>query len=242
MSRSRALLTLVVTTGLAIALHELRRRVAAPPVWSPHELAPWIERHGAATLAVALARVAALSVAVYLVVISATAVTFDVLRWGPSWPARLTPKLLRGMVGLGIAGTLSVPSLAAAGANDVPVLVQVATAPTSSTTPPAPTLVRVGPTAAPAPSTTTAPPPVAASSSSERPPRDRVTTWQVRPGDHFWSIAEATLTAHGIDAADDATIARYWRVLVDANRDRLVVAGNADLIMPGQQLVLPPVP
>jgi nucleoid-associated protein YgaU len=45
------------------------------------------------------------------------------------------------------------------------------------------------------------------------------------------------------DATDDErVVARYWRSLVDANRDRLVVAGDPDLIFPGQQLVLPPVP
>ena len=37
----------------------------------------------------------------------------------------------------------------------------------------------------------------------------------------------------------DAEITRYWRTLVEANRDRLVVPGNPDLVLPGQELALP---
>jgi nucleoid-associated protein YgaU len=35
-------------------------------------------------------------------------------------------------------------------------------------------------------------------------------------------------------------VGRYWRRLIDANRDRLVDPGNPDLLLPGQELVLPP--
>jgi nucleoid-associated protein YgaU len=35
-------------------------------------------------------------------------------------------------------------------------------------------------------------------------------------------------------------VAAYWLVLIEANRDRLVVADNPDLLYPGQVLVLPP--
>jgi nucleoid-associated protein YgaU len=34
-------------------------------------------------------------------------------------------------------------------------------------------------------------------------------------------------------------VARYWRRLVEANRDRLVDPGNPDLLRPGQTLTLP---
>jgi hypothetical protein len=36
------------------------------------------------------------------------------------------------------------------------------------------------------------------------------------------------------------TVTRYWRALVDANRAHLVDPGNPDLLVPGQQLALPP--
>ncbi len=72
---------------------------------------------------------------------------------------------------------------------------------------------------------------------------ERDSIWIVRPGDHFWSIAEETLAdAWGRTALSDAEIATYWRELVDANRDRLVEPGNPDLIWPDQEFVLPPVP
>jgi nucleoid-associated protein YgaU len=74
-------------------------------------------------------------------------------------------------------------------------------------------------------------------------------TWVVEPGDSFWSIAAEVLgdEALGDEALGDAgaeplterAIARYWRVLIDANRDRLVT-GDPDLLYPGQELLLPP--
>jgi hypothetical protein len=236
MNRSRAIATLLVSVGLVVMLHDLRHRVAAPPSWTPHDLAPWIERHGAATTAVSLVRILALAVAAYLAVVSAAALALGLLRVGPSWPAKFVPTLLRGAVGFGVAGALSVGPVAAANAGDVPVLVRVDTAPSTTDGSPPPTLVQVGPaaTSAPAPSPVTTPP-----STVPDVPADAPQIWQVRPGDHFWAIAERTLAAHGIDTTDDAAVARYWRVLVDANRDRLVVPGNPDLIVAGQQLVVP---
>lgn len=66
-------------------------------------------------------------------------------------------------------------------------------------------------------------------------------TWTVRRGDHLWGIAARVLAdAHG-HAVDDQAVVPYWRRLVAANRDRLVDAGNPDLILPRQVLVLPPI-
>lgn len=68
-------------------------------------------------------------------------------------------------------------------------------------------------------------------------------TWRVEQGESFWSIAHETMQDHGEpgDELDDETIAAYWRVLIDANVDRLIEPGNPDLIMPGQEFVLPPI-
>lgn len=60
----------------------------------------------------------------------------------------------------------------------------------------------------------------------------------MRPGDHFWAIADAVVREHAPEATE-AEVARYWRTLIDANRDRLVVPGNADLVLPGQVLTVP---
>jgi nucleoid-associated protein YgaU len=65
--------------------------------------------------------------------------------------------------------------------------------------------------------------------------------WEVAGGDHFWAIAEETLTAaYGRPVTDDE-ITPYWREIIDANRDRLVTA-DPDLVHPGQtfDVALPP--
>jgi hypothetical protein len=59
-------------------------------------------------------------------------------------------------------------------------------------------------------------------------------------GESFWSIAESRLVRAG-QPTDDATVAAYWRCLVGANLDRLVVEGEPDLILPGQELIVPPI-
>ncbi len=63
----------------------------------------------------------------------------------------------------------------------------------------------------------------------------------VVPGESFWSIAQARLLRRG-RAADDREVAAYWCELIAANEDRLVVAGDPDLLLPGQHLVLPQLP
>lgn len=64
----------------------------------------------------------------------------------------------------------------------------------------------------------------------------------VEAGEHFWSIAESALRSAASDDPDPTTIMRYWGTLVDANRHQLMDPDNPDLIMPGQRLVLPPLP
>lgn len=69
--------------------------------------------------------------------------------------------------------------------------------------------------------------------------------WTVASGDSFWSIAEETLRdqlTSSTNEVSDEQIAQYWQMLIAANQDRLVDPGNPDLILPGQQLHLPPTP
>jgi hypothetical protein len=71
--------------------------------------------------------------------------------------------------------------------------------------------------------------------------RDRTaapTSWTVASGDSFWSIAAETLAQAG-EAPTDRRVIGYWRRVVEANRGRLVDLGNPDLLVPGQELVLP---
>jgi hypothetical protein len=64
--------------------------------------------------------------------------------------------------------------------------------------------------------------------------------WTVAPGDSLWSVAEVVMAGPDGSPADERTVARYWRHLIEANRAGLVDPGNPDLLTPGQQLTLPP--
>lgn len=57
----------------------------------------------------------------------------------------------------------------------------------------------------------------------------------VRVGESFWTIAEQVVRERSLPVP----VASYWRLLVEANRDRLVDSTDPDLIHPGQELVLP---
>lgn len=58
-------------------------------------------------------------------------------------------------------------------------------------------------------------------------------TWRVAPGESFWSVAESVVDG------PEADVARYWRMLIEANRDRLRDPDNPSLLFVGQELVLP---
>ncbi|MBM3660320.1 MAG: hypothetical protein FJW95_12580 [Actinobacteria bacterium] len=60
----------------------------------------------------------------------------------------------------------------------------------------------------------------------------------MQPGEHLWSIAEAVVHARGDD--DPAAVERYWRMLCDANRER-VASGDVDVLAVGEDVDLPPV-
>ena len=63
----------------------------------------------------------------------------------------------------------------------------------------------------------------------------------VRRGEDFWTLADGVVSQALGRAATDREIAGYWVRLIDANRDRLVVAGVPDLIYAGQVFRRPPV-
>ena len=70
-------------------------------------------------------------------------------------------------------------------------------------------------------------------------PKPTTRTHIVSSGEHFWSIAELELRSSLGREPKSQEIEAYWKRLIDANRDRLRVRDNADLIYVGQQLVLP---
>ncbi|MGH9077596.1 MAG: hypothetical protein ACRDY0_09140 [Acidimicrobiales bacterium] len=67
-------------------------------------------------------------------------------------------------------------------------------------------------------------------------------TWTVSPGDSLWSIAASSLSAAWGSTPDPSTMARYWWRLVEVNRATLPDPANADLIFPGDSIVVPEPP
>jgi hypothetical protein len=70
----------------------------------------------------------------------------------------------------------------------------------------------------------------------EAPSEDEAGEWEVRRGDHLWSIAAETLAVVHDEPAALGEIADYWRLVIAANVDLT----DPNLIYPGQTVVLPP--
>lgn len=66
--------------------------------------------------------------------------------------------------------------------------------------------------------------------------------WLVESGESMWSIACDSLIEAWGRPVTDAEVAPYWREVIEANRDRLVEPGNPDLILPGQEFLVPEPP
>jgi hypothetical protein len=105
------------------------------------------------------------------------------------------------------------------------------------------------PPAAPSPGSPPSPPPPLVIAPPPQPPAPAATapaapsaTWTVRPGDHFWAVAEQVLAQVWGRPPSDAEVHAYWRALVEVNRPRLRDSGNPDLLFPGQTLAVPPPP
>jgi hypothetical protein len=60
----------------------------------------------------------------------------------------------------------------------------------------------------------------------------------VMPGDNLWRIAEAELVARGHSNPDIATVAHYWLIVIERNRDALR-SHDPNLIYPGETIALP---
>lgn len=85
------------------------------------------------------------------------------------------------------------------------------------------------PRPSPSPATTTAP-------GFDRP---LALSWTVEPGDHLWGLTARALSDTWHRAPTDAEIATHLRRVVEANRDRLAVPDEPDLIFPGQVFSIP---
>src|SRR5690606_21844874 len=85
-------------------------------------------------------------------------------------------------------------------------------------------------------------PPVSHSPHASTEASDGDETVTVEAGDSFWSIGRTVLADVWERSPTDPEVAAYTRQLIDHNRDGLTARDNPDLIHPGQQFQLPPVP
>jgi hypothetical protein len=238
----------VVLAGAALALQQSGRgALAPPPLAHPGQWAGWLLRREPVAAAFSLLRLVGLGALWYLVAVTVVGVVLRLVGAARLVTAadRLTVapvrRLLAG-ISLGLAATTV--ATVAGPATLLPVAVASQPAPTTTTTttlarpgsdPPATvTMHLLSPAelapaaAAPAPSAQTVPP--AASAAGH---------WTVRPGECFWTIAEAVLTREWGRAPTDAEIVPYWHRLIDVNRAVLAHPGDPDLVFPGQVFAIP---
>lgn len=250
--------------GLAsalLALHLLSGSDLTVP-GAPSRWADWIDRVGPATAVVGVLRIAALGLAWYLVLATIVGAASRAAQRERAVAAAdlVTPRFLRRLLASASGLAISGVGLALA---STPVLVGVERVGSSSqsTEVSTATLQRISPIEVevsapverlPAPpardaSVSTAELSVldlsglgealAATVEVSTPVVDE--TWEVAAGDHLWMIAEEVLAESTGSTPDEADVADYWWVLIEANRARLVAPDNPDLLFPGQVLTIP---
>ena len=148
-------------------------------------------------------------------------------RAGSAVAARVTPRVLRGLVGTALGATVVAPAALAGPAASADLVDRLPRLDRLVTTVHGGSPTRAAP-ALTAPRTTAAASPRPASSVP-----DRGGHVVVRAGDSLWRIAERTLPP-GADAAD---VAREWPRWYAANRS--VIGPDPGLLLPGEQLEPP---
>jgi hypothetical protein len=231
--------------GLAAAVAALlaagHGALAGPPIGEPAAWSAWARGRDPVDAAFAIARTGALVVAGYLLVLTVVGVL-----------ARLA-SLPRLVAGIDLAGGPVVRAVlrSAVGAGVVASTLAPAVGATAGEAPPPTAVMRLLDDVGPATTTTTVttttmaiPSPSAVATPPPPPPQPPAPPaahddYVVKPGDSFWRIAREHVAATLERAPSDVEVFRYWRTLVAANADRLIVPSEPDLIHPGQRLVLP---
>jgi len=227
-TRPRLIAAAAVLVAVIIALHLLGRLTTAPTALSVEAVQEWFETPADAVANVL--RWLGLALGYYLLVI-VVAIFFLGDRVETSTLTRFIPAGTLAALGL-VAGTSALtlaggpaPTAATAQAAPSPLILAEAETPLTLGTlanPESASYGRVG-----------------AGEFQD----DGRETWVVTAGESFWSIAEESLQdAWGRSEITDEEVVSYWQPLIAANEDRLVDPGNPDLILPGQELVLPAVP
>lgn len=237
--------------------------LASPPLTSVDDLATWVDARSPLAAGVALVRLLAEVAVWYLLALSALHATSHLLR--AAGGHRLADALavpgvrraVRAGLGLGLVAASSVAGRDLGGDPRVTAAVAAPVEPGAATMRPVastagtatmrPLDVPTGtatmqPVELPTGTATMRPVDQAPSAATHSPVVGAPATWTVAVGESLWSIAEEVLVDAWGRAASDAEVEPYWRVLVAANRGRLVDPADPDLIHPGQVLEVPAVP
>lgn len=213
-----------------------RGALGIPSILDPAAWGPWAAGRDATVIAFALLRAATMVVAWYLLgatvigmvarlLHSARLVTVTDLLTVPA-----VRRLLQSALGVGLATAALTAGSPGAGP------MQAQATPTASA-PAEPEAIEMTPRDDG--SAVLVPVPPLPQTAQPAPPAQPPTEWKVRPGEHFWSIAEAVVGQAGDRAPSDEEVTEYWERLVAANRSRLADRANPDLLYPGQTLHLP---
>ncbi len=242
--RARSLLPLLSWVSLLIAAIAMlilmgRGGLATPSVLEPAAWPMWARGREPIGVAFAILRLVGLAVAWYLLGSTTIGILARALRW-----ARLVDladlltvawvrNLLQSALGLGLA-TAAVTGTTLGHRPveiDRPRATIAAAVPISS--------MQLEPEV-----TEALPPALVADSLTLEPiaPQSSTDTYVVKPGDHFWTIAERVLAQSWGRAVTEDEIMPFWQQLVEVNRSGLIDPGNPDLILPGQALTIPASP
>ena len=234
-------LAVVLAGALAIVVLGGRRVAAPPPTVSSGRWSAWLARVGPAGVVMGLVRAVVVAVLVYLLALvlieiaGRLAGARGLLRAASHASLPCTAVLVQRVAGVGLAASI------AAGIALHPTPADAAGTPSST-----PVMQRLDPPAA------TAEPPVMRRL-DDPPPTPPVelppapigptspASWTIRPGDHLWGVATHTLIVAWGRPPSDREILAYVHAVVQANEQVFVVPGDADLVYPGQQFVLPAV-
>lgn len=231
-------LGLVAWVGLLVAVAfgtgaAARGPLALPTLTDPGSWAAWAGGRTPVEASFAVLRVVVMMLAWYLLAV--TVLTVVARLWGArrlmSVAELLTLPMVRrslhAAIGLSLTGSAITGAGSAGALPGAPVEIALVSEGESGPSPATPVMRRLPDVPAPAPAEELS---------------AGATEWEVRPGDHLWSVAARTLASTWGTAVSDGEVTPYWRAVVDANRDRLVDPANTDLILPGQVLTLPTPP
>jgi hypothetical protein len=224
-----------------------------PPLLHPAALASWAAGRDPVAVAFSVVRLLALGAVGYCLVLGAAGVVVRVVAAGRGSAGldHLTVGPLRRLVvaTAGISLSAGVLTSAPAGAlarpaasmRDTPAPVTTSTV--ASGPPPTVTMHRLTPADhAPPPPTTSGPTDPSATTTPGPSPSAPASTWTVRPGECFWSVADGALARAWGRRPSVAEVAPYWRRLIEANRPALADPHNPDLVFAGQVFDLPEPP